>query len=463
MASTIPISKTNVVTTIGHEPTEGTSATKGMKIAYDSNAFSRQQTLEKNVELRGTRQMGTRVPGPRAPGGGLTGHQTDQTIVLDLWAMLGGRTSTEVGACGILLTVTQSATVGSTPPESGAHSYAVIISKGGAGTTKKTLHSALAAVLATITADGTHKVHIARSGGSLPTGWTWALYRTAAAADPAVVANYKVITGAEALGAAVLTFDDDLADASLGSAMPTTSDTGYGDHKHILKIADVLPSFTVERMLPYVSDAAAYFLGLGSKMNTGSIQVKSTGFFDITGTWASLSFDGSGGSSFDASALDWRAGEKLHHAMIGAASVKVGPSGGSLSAFAKFEDFKIDHNNNLYLTDQPVGLQGNRGSLVGLQAETQFSGNIKVTDPDVMALIQDLTLHDMSIEWDFATYGHSVKAELFGVQFDPTDPQVTGQGILIIPFTGFASQPVGAEQVVFTVVNGIGDSVYTGA
>src|ERR1035437_9017254 len=80
MSSLIPISGGNVPTIIGIEAVPGVVATIGKWLAYDQNTLVPNQTMEKNTENRGNRQMGTRVPGMKNPGGTLLGHQTDKTL-----------------------------------------------------------------------------------------------------------------------------------------------------------------------------------------------------------------------------------------------------------------------------------------------------------------------------------------------------------------------------------------------
>jgi hypothetical protein len=450
MPSTIPISSTNIVTIMGLESAFATIATNGFQIAYDQNTLVRNQTLEKNVELRGSRQMGTRVPGQKNPGGTLLGHQTDLILPMSYYAALGKIVSTGVTLPNVSLTVAAGAATGGAYPESGAHTYAVVISKGGSGLTKRGLHGAINVVAQTITADGAHKINVTLVGGPLPTGWTWALYRTKAADDPTDITKYKEVVPAIALGAAVTSYADDQVDGSLTAAMPTTADTGYGDFQHVITPGDTLPSLSIERKLPYVSDSAAYFVALGSTVNKSSTKITGTGYFDIGLDYLFAKLDGPNGSSFDGTPTDWRAGEKIHHAMALAAKVKL-----DSVAFAKFQDLTIAHSNNLDTSDYPVGGGGDRGSLVPLQAETQVTGTLKVTDPDSISLAQDTSvLHELEIQHDFATFGHYIKHDIFGVQFDPTDPAPQGQGILKFSANGMASQPLGGDQIVITVVNG---------
>lgn len=458
----LPISKTNVVSLINHETTYGTAPTTPSsykRLAFNANSLARQQTLIPNPELRGSRMQGALVVGPKNPGGPFQGYQTDQTIVMFYEALFGTRVTTEVGGAGIVLTVTQSATVGSTPPEAGTHSYVAVASKGGSGIAKRTLHTGLNLVAATLTADGTHKVHIARSGGSMPTGWTWALYRTAAGADPTVVANYELVSGTIALGAAVLSFDDDTADSTLGAAVPTTSDAGYGDYKHVMTVGNTLPSYTIERSLPYTQDSAQFIQAVGAKADTGKVQLKSTGYFDLQSNWLVKKVTTGSVSVETGTPSDWRFGEKLHQAMIGSGMVKVGPalSGiGAIAVFGKFLDVSIDHNNNLDKTDYPLSESGDRGSLTELQAISTITGTLKVSEPSALAFLQSAPdLQIIQIEHQMATFGHSLTHNFYGCQLDPMDPPVAGQGILTAAFTAHAVQdPTSGLQAEAIVING---------
>ncbi len=446
MASTVPISNTNIVTLIGLQADFDTIAAKAFQIAYEQNTLVRNQALEKNTELRGNRQMGTRVPGQKNPGGTILGHQTDQLLPMSYYAALGKIATTEVPVQGITLSSVSGATSGVTFPDSGAHSYAIIVSKGGSGTTKRALYQIGPA---TVTVDGSHKITVSRTGGTLPTGWTWALYRTKVGGNPALPASYFQVTPALALAANVTSYADDQADSALGSAMPTSSDTGYGDFKHVITPGDTLPALSIERKLPYVNDAAEFYVAMGCVVNKASVKITGTGYYDIGLDYLFGSLAGPNASSMDPAPTDWRNGEKIHHAMALAAKVKLDGS-----AFAKFLDLTISHSNNLDTSDYPVGAQGNRGSLVPLQAETMVSGTLKVTDPASISLAQDTSVtHTLSIEHDFATFGHSIKHELFGIQFDPTDPAPQGQGILKFTANGAASQPTGGDQIVVTIIN----------
>jgi hypothetical protein len=465
----LPISKTNVVTLINCETTYATAPTTASSykhLAFNASSIVRQQTLVANPELRGSRMQGALVFGPKNPSGPMQGYQNDQTIVMFYEALFGSRTTTEVAAAGLTVTAAVGATTGSTFPDAGLHTYALVASKGGTGTTKRTLHSALNVVGATVTPDGSHQVNVTLVGGPLPVGWTWALYRTKVwdsvdghAGDPKVVGNYFEVVPALALAAGVSVYADDQADSALTTAMPTASDTGYGDYKHVITVGNTLPSYAIERSVPYPLDAYDYTLAVGCKVDTGKVQFKSTGYFDLQTAWLAQSVVTGAVSAETGTAKDWRNGEKLHQAMIGSGKVKVGPALSGLSGlavFGKFMDLSIDHNNNLDKTDYPLGLAGDRGSLAELQAITQVSGTVKVSDPSVLALIQSApALNIVSIEHDFATFGHSMIERFYGCQFDPSDAAVSGQGILTIPFMAHAVQdPTSGLQAEIIIVNG---------
>lgn len=461
----LPISKTNVVTLICPEAAYGVQPVTPSvykQLAYNASSLARQQTLTPNPELRGSRMQGALVVGPKNPGGPVQGYMTDQDIVMFYEATFGHRVTTEVGAAGCTLTTANGA-VG-TCPDAGAHSYVVVLTK----TTPAghTLHSALNAIAATITADGTHKVTVTLVGGPLPTGWTWALYRTKVGGDPTLVTSYFAVTPAATLAANVSSYTDDQPDASLGvGTCPATSTAG--DYQHVITIGQTLPSYTIERSLPYLLDSPQYVLGVGSKVDTGKVQFKSTGYFDFQTAWLTQSVKTYASSAETGTAIDWRHGEKLHQAMIGAGKVMVGASlsgVGGLAAFGKFLDCTIDQNNNLDKTDYPLGLEGDRGSLTELQSISGFSGTLKVTDPTVLAFVQSApALQLVQIEHDLATFGHKMIHQFYGVQIDPTDAAVSGQGILIIPFVGHAIQdPTSNLQVQVTIVNSEPDSSYAG-
>jgi hypothetical protein len=461
MAGLLPISKTNVVTLINRETTYGvapTTASTYKQLAFNASSLARQQTLIPNPELRGNRMQGALVPGPKNPGGPVQGYQTDETLPLFYEATFGTRVTVEVGAGGASLTTTTGSTSGATFPDSGAHTYAVIISKGGSGIAKRTLYKIVSTSV--ITVDGAHKVNVTLVGGPLPTGWTWALYRTKVGGNPALPASYFLVSPAVALAANVSSYADDQADASLGAAMPTTSDSGYGDYQHTITIGQTLPSYTIERSLPYILDPTDYVVGVGSKVDTSKVQFKSTGYFDLQSNWLTKSITTSGTSVETGTPYNWRNGEKIHQAMIGLGKVTVGPAltgVGGLADFGYFLDMTIDHNNNLDKTDYPIDLSGDRGSLTELQAISMISGTVKVTDPTLLALIQSTpALNIVRTYHSLATFGHYVQHTFYGCQFDPADAPVAGQGILTMPFTAHAVQdPTSGLQAEIVIVNSV--------
>jgi hypothetical protein len=441
MPSTVPISNTNIVTTIGIESAFGVVATAGKQIAYEQNTLVRAQTLEKNTELRGGRQMGTRVPGAKNPAGTLLGHQTDLLLPLSFYATLGGydggTVALQTTPTGALLPATAGLV------DIGTHSVKRVITRpNGTAASDKS---------ATVTTDAGHG-KITWSFPALPTGWTSSLYRTAL--GNALVGPWILIPGASALAANVTSFVDNVADASLLGAFPTITNN---DIKHVFTPGATLPSLSIERKLPYVNDAAAFFVALGCVVNKSTTTVKGTGYFDMGLDYLFASLAGPNATSFDPAALDWRGGEKIHHAMALAAKTKLDGV-----AFAKFQDLKIDHMNNLDTSDYPVGAAGDRGSLVPMQAETQIAGTLKVCEPGDISMVQNTSVvHEVAVEWDFATPGHFILIDIFGVQFDPTDPSPQGQGILKFSANGFASQPTGGNQIVVTIVNDQAAALYT--
>ena len=464
----IPISKTNIATIMAAEAAYGVApaaVTAGIykQIAYTASSLARQQTLTPNPELRGSRMQGTLVVGPKNPGGPVQGYMTDQDIVSFLWATFGSRVTTEIGACGCTLTAVNNVAAGLV--DVGAHSYVVVITKTiPAG---HTLYSPLNAVAATVTAPGAESVTVTLVGGPLPTGWTWALYRTKAGADPTVLTNYFDIVAAQTLAANVTSYLDVAADAALGVSTPPSTSTA-GDYQHVITIGQELPSFTIERSLPYPLDSAQYVLGVGAKVDTMKVQFKSTGYYELQGAFLCQSVKTNDSTAAAAALADWRNGEKIHQAMIGSGKVLVGPSALGLSAatvWGKFEDVTIDQNNNLDKTDYPLGYQGDRGSLAALQSITGVSGTIKISEPAALQLIQSAPeLWVVSIEHDFATFGHKMIETFYGCQFDPMDAAVAGQGILTASFTAHAIQdPTSALQVQVTVINGEPTGSYDGS
>jgi hypothetical protein len=442
--ATIPLSNTNIATLIGIESAYGSVATNGFRLAYEQNTLVRNQALEKNTELRGGRQMGTSVPGVKNPGGTLLFHQTDQTLPFALYAALGamdaGTISPQAAPTAALINSAGIVT-------SGAHSYAYVVTDGLGNTRGSSASNAVTTVEAT---DG--QVTVTKAG-TLPTGWTWAIYRTHAGEAASPLTGFQLIPSASALAASVTSFVDNIADATLTSAYPGSFTAD--DETHVITIADTLPSYTIERSHPYVA-ATKYYAALGCVVNKATISVKGTGYFDIGLDWLFASLSGPNASSFDATPTDWRSGTKIHHAMALAAKVKLDGA-----AFAKFLDLKIDHMNNLNTEDVPVGGTGDHASHVPMQAETQVTGTLKVCDDTDISMVQDTsTTHTMSIQWDFPTLSHYCKIELAGVQFDPTDPSPSGQGILKFSANGFASQPGGGQQIIATIFNGVPTATY---
>jgi hypothetical protein len=185
--------------------------------------------------------------------------------------------------------------------------------------------------------------------------------------------------------------------------------------------------------------------------------MKATGFDDFTGNFIARGV-GTNASSFETGTpSEWRYGEKLHDAMIGAGKVRLGLAGGAAADFVGYVvDLKYDHNNNLDKTDFPMGYQGDRGSAIPMQAVGTLSGTLKVSDKTILPLLQDYTkLYKITVQHDFATYGHSKLHEFLACQFDPTDAQVSGQGILTVPFTSHVViDPDSGEMVRVTIVNG---------
>jgi hypothetical protein len=441
--SRIPISNTNIATLIGYQGTHGVAATNGYQIAYDANTLVPNQTLEANNELRGNRQSGTKIPGPKAPGGTLTFHQTDLTLPFSWYATLG---TLSAGAI-----VPQQAPTATLRAEaglvtSGTHSYKYVITDDAAGTRG----SAASNVVTTVEANH-GKITVARPG-ALPTGWTWALYRTAA--GDGVTGPWVLIPAASALAASVTSYVDNVADGTLSGTWPVSFSAS--DYLHTITIGDTLPEYTIERSYPYVGDATAYFQYLDCVVNRATCAIKSSGYYDMSLDFLLGSQVGPGANSFDASPVDWRGGEKLHHQMIASAKVKLDGS-----PFQNFEDLTITHANNLDTSDFPLGLNGNAESHVPGLATTTVSGTLKVTQPDSLSLVADTSvLHDLEIQWDFATGGHYSKIHLYGIQLDPVMAAPSGQGILKFTANGSASQPDGGQQVIVTCFNSVANSVY---
>jgi Phage tail tube protein len=441
MPSNIPISNTNVDTVIGFEAVPGVVATAGKRLAYETNSLVPNQTMEKNVELRGNRQAGARVPGMKNPGGTLLRHQTDLSLPLSWFALLGGITSgVQLGTAPVaVLTPVVAGLV-----TSGTHSYKIVVTRPN-GTQAYTVSNTVTTIEAS-----SGKVTLTKAG-VLPTGWTWAIYRTAT--GNAAVGPWILIPSAATLAANVTAFVDNIADATLLGAYPAITNN---DQKHIIKTGLVLPTFSVQRMFPYADDAAAYFVALGAKANKGSVKVKGAGFYDISLDMLYYDESGPNATAFDVAPVDWRGGEKLHDAMLTAAKVLVDGA-----AFGHFLDFTLTLVNNLDTSDHPVGAQGGLGSLAEGLAESQVGATLKVAQPSDVSIARDTTvLHTLSFQHDFMTPGHYALHEFFGISFDPTLPAPSGQGILKYSVNGFGSQPDAGEQAQITIVNDQPLSIY---
>jgi hypothetical protein len=443
MATTIPVSKTNIVVLLDRETAWGTvnADPASKKLAYDIASILRQQALDANVELRGDRKQGAYVPGQKNPGGQFKQHMTDVTSVLWFEAMLGGRVTTEIGAAGCTVSAAL-AGVGAGLVTTGAHSYKIVFNK----PTGHTIPSAKSGVVTTDTSTN-GKVNVSRTGGALPTGWTWDIYRTVTGDTGA----WKLVNPTP-LAASVTSYLDNIADGSLGADAPSTSTKG--DYSHVITVAQTLPSYTIERSHPYNDGSFDYVLSKGCVLDTGKIAMKATGFDDFDGTFLAAGVSTEAASFEDDfnAANDWRNGEKLHDAMIGAGKVQLDSS----SFVGYVLDISYAHNNNLDKSDFPMGLLGNRGSAIPMQSVGTLTGTIKVSDKTVLPLLQDPSvLHAISVEFDFATFGHSKFIEFLACQFDPTDAPVNAQGILTVPFTAHVViDPVTGETVRATIVNG---------
>lgn len=101
--------------------------------------------------------------------------------------------------------------------DNGAHSYKVVANRG----TGRTLPSPASSPVTVVDKTTNGKVTVSRVG-ALATGDTWDVYRTAAGADPAIPANFKLVN-ASPIAAATTTYSDDIADAALGAAPPAQS------------------------------------------------------------------------------------------------------------------------------------------------------------------------------------------------------------------------------------------------
>jgi hypothetical protein len=132
----------------------------------------------------------------------------------------------------------------------GAHSYEIVVNRAGGGV--HTLPSAACSPV-TVVNDATNgKVLATRTGGTLPVGDTWDVYRTAAGADPSVDSNFKLVNPSS-LAASVLTYLDNIADASLGAVAPTTS-TGSTNAEIVTVTATTLTTFTATFALAHYAN-----------------------------------------------------------------------------------------------------------------------------------------------------------------------------------------------------------------
>ncbi len=448
MASIIPISKTNIVCLMDREAAwgilNGTPAAK--KLAYNANGLARQQALEANVELRGTRKPGALVPGQKNPSGPVNGHQTDLTSVMFYEATLGHRVSTELACIG--LTASASLVSGAGLVTTGSHSYKIVVTKGALG---YTLPSAKSNVVSTDTGSN-GQVDVSRTGGALPSGWAWNIYRTVTGDT----GTWKLVNPTP-LGAAVTTYRDNIADGSLGADAPSASTCG--DYSHVMTVAETLPSYSFERQHAYIDGTYDYPLALGCSVDTARFAMKATGFDDFDGTMIARSVTTGAASSLGTpTPTDWRFGEKIHHAMIGAGMVTMdGPN-----FVGYLQDLTYTHNNNIDKSDYPMGYQGDRGSAVALQSVGAIAGNMKVSDKSILPLLQDYSVkHAVTVKHQFATFGHYKLHEFLAVQFDPADAPVSGQGILLVPYNGHVvTDDTTGEQTRVTVVNSVPGTAY---
>lgn len=463
MATNLPVSKTNIATLIALEHEYGvmpTTASIAKQIAYDANSLARQQTLTPNAELRGTRKSAQLVVGPKNPGGPVAQHLTAQTAPLFYEALLGARTTTEVLAAGCTVSGALNTPPAAGNVDDGSHYYKIVITKTGTYT-GYTLPSEHSTVVTVADKSTNGKVLVTRTGGALPTGWTWDIYRTQAGEDPDTpVSGYHKVNPT-ALGAAVLTYVDNIADATIDSNPEAPSSSTAGDYDHVIKVGDTLPSYFIERAVTFLDATTTYIQSRGCQCDRGRIGMRSTGFFDFAGDWL-IAGNTNAATSFETgTATDWRSGEKLHHAMIGSGKVKLGTYG-ALTEFLKFQEMSLDHANNLDRTDYPMGLQGDRGSSTPLNAITTITGTLKVTDAEALAYVQSpSTIYAAEVQHDFAYFGHYLKHEFRAMQFDPMDPPVAGQGIWTATFTAHGiTETTTNEQVVVTVRNGEAGTVY---
>jgi hypothetical protein len=119
--------------------------------------------------------------------------------------------------------------------QNGAHSYKIVVNK---SDSTHTLPSGACPPVTVVdnTSDG--KVLVTRTG-TVPTGDTWDLYRTAAGADP-VTGAYKLVNPTP-LVATATTYLDNIADGSLGAVAPATSTT-TGTNAEIVVVTAVTSS-----------------------------------------------------------------------------------------------------------------------------------------------------------------------------------------------------------------------------
>jgi len=445
--TTIPISKTNVVLLTDVEKAWGVLNTTPVarQLAFDTHAIARTQTLTPNAELRGTRKVGAYIPGQKAPGGQFKQHLTDITTVMWIEAMLGKRVTTEVVPLALTVSAALVSPAAAGNVDTGTHSYKITVTKGVLG---ETIPSAKSNVVTVADKATNGKVKVTRSGGTLPSTWTWSVYRTIVGD----AGDWELVVAG--LGAAVTTYTDNVADSGLGAAAPTSSAVGAGDYQHVITCGDALPSYSFERQHPYQNGDFDYVLALGAVCDTANLSMAATGFDDFDGTFLAKSVANFASSQLlpSGSATEWRYGEKLHDAMIGSGKVLLDDA----TFVGYVVDLKYAHNNNLDKSDYPLGLQGDRGSAIPMQITGTLTGNLKVSDKSVLPLLQDYsTLHSLSVEFDFATTGHSKVILFEAIQFDPADAPVSGQGILTVPFNGHVVQdPTSGEMVTVTIING---------
>lgn len=122
----------------------------------------------------------------------------------------------------------------------GAHSYIIVVNRTGGIHTGPSAPS-LALTVVDKTTNG--KVTVTRTGGALPTGYTWDIYRTAANADRTLLASYKLVNVGSPISASTTTYQDNVADASRGALVPTAS-TGGTNPELVTVTAKTLTTFT---------------------------------------------------------------------------------------------------------------------------------------------------------------------------------------------------------------------------